>query len=479
MSKKGWLVAIAVVVLVVGGAFYLARAKAEVPKYRAVPVDTGTVTATVTATGTLSAVTTVAVGSQVSGIIAKLHADFNSRVKKGQLLAELDPTPFQEALDQQRANLLKAQSDRRLADVNLSRQKKLRDLQLIAASDYDTAQAQRDDAAAVVKQVSAALKQAETNLTYTAIKAPIDGVVVDRQYNVGQTVAASFQAPVLFSIAQDLTKMQVLTNIDEADVGGIKVGQAANFSVDAYPDQTFRGLVAQIRLSTQTVQNVVTYPVMLDVPNLDGKLMPGMTANVVIPVDTRRNALRVPNAALRFKPDDADVLHSPGDNAAAGGTGGGPGAGGPGGAGGQGGQAGGPGGQGGQAGSVPSGEGGGAGRSGGSAGGGPGGPGVQGGPGSQGGQGGPGGSAGPGRPGGASPGRRTSVANRMATVYIAVAGTNKLRPVRVSTSLTDGTFTAVRSKDLKAGDQVVVGLQTARAAGPGAPPGGNARGPRF
>ncbi|HYL06351.1 MAG TPA: efflux RND transporter periplasmic adaptor subunit, partial [Thermoanaerobaculia bacterium] len=316
MSKTGWVVAATVVVLGSGGAYYMARAKADVPKYHSVPADTGTVTASVTATGTLSAVTTVAVGSQVSGIISKLYVDFNSHVKKGQLLAELDPTPFLEALDQQRANLLKAQSDRRLADVNLARQKKLRDLQLIAESDYDTSVAQRDDAAAVVKQTEAALKQAETNVTYTKIKAPIDGVVVDRQYNVGQTVAASFQAPVIFSIAQDLTKMQVLTNIDEADVGGIKVGQTANFSVDAYPDQTFRGAVAQIRLSTQTVQNVVTYPVMLDVPNLDGKLMPGMTANVVVPVDTRRNTLRVPNAALRFKPDAADILKTPGDNAA-------------------------------------------------------------------------------------------------------------------------------------------------------------------
>jgi HlyD family secretion protein len=478
MSRKGWMVALAAVALVVGGAFYFARAKAEVPKYRAMPVDTGTVTATVTATGTLSAVTTVAVGSQVSGIISKLHADFNSRVKKGQLLAELDPTPFQEALDQQRANLLKAHSDLALADVNLSRQKKLRDLQLIAASDYDTVKAQRDDAAAVVKQVSAALKQAETNLSYTQIKAPIDGVVVDRQYNVGQTVAASFQAPTLFSIAQDLTKMQVLTNIDEADIGGIKVGQAASFSVDAYPDQTFHAAVAQIRLSTQTVQNVVTYPVMLDVPNLDGKLMPGMTANVVVPVDARRNVLRVPNAALRFKPDEADVVRSPGDNAAApgggaaGGASGGPGAGGDRSAAGAGGPAG-------QAGGAAAGEpGGGAGRSGSSAGG-PNGPGGQG---SQSGQGSLGGSAsgGQGRPGGTGPGRRTSAANRSAVVYVAVAGANnKLRPVRVVTSITDGTFTAVRSKDLKPGDQVIVGLQTAKAAGPGTPPGGGSRGPRF
>jgi HlyD family secretion protein len=472
MSKTGWVVGATVVVLGVGGAYFLARAKADVPKYRATPVDSGTVVATVTATGTLSAVTTVAVGSQVSGIISKLYVDFNSHVKKGQLLAELDPTPFQEALDQQRANVLKAKSDERLSAVNLGRQKRLRDLQLIAASDYDTAVAQHDDAVAVVKQTEAALKQAETNLGYTSIKAPIDGVVVDRQYNVGQTVAASFQAPLIFSIAQDLTKMQVLTNIDEADVGGIKLGQTATFTVDAYPDQTFRGSVAQIRLSTQTVQNVVTYPVMLDVPNLDGKLMPGMTANVVIPVDVRRNTLRVPNAALRFKPDDADVLHAPGDNTAKGmPAAGGTAAGGPAGTG----EAAAGGGTSGSGGAVAGGTAGaGAGGPGGSRGGGTGASGggaafAGGGAGGQGGRqgGGPGGS-----------GRRTSGANRSAVVYVAVSGSNKLRPVRVITSITDGAFTAVRSKDLKAGDPVVVGLRTARAAGPGSQAGG-ARGPRF
>jgi HlyD family secretion protein len=462
MSKKGWGVAAIVVVLGIGGGLYFARAKGDVPKYRAVPADRGTVTATVTATGTLSAVKTVAVGSQVSGIISKLYVDFNSRVKEGQLLAELDPTPFLEALDQQRANLLKAHSDLRLAEVNLSRQKKLRDLQLIAQSDYDTSQAQRDDAAAVVKQTEAALKQAETNLGYTKIKAPIDGVVVDRQYNVGQTVAASFQAPLIFSIAQDLTKMQVLTNIDEADVGGIKVAQAASFSVDAYPDQTFKGVVSQIRLSTQTVQNVVTYPVMLDVPNLDGKLMPGMTANVVIPVDTRRDTLRVPNAALRFKPDDADVLHVPGDNAspqeqAAG-------AGGPSGAGAS---AGGP-----AAGAGAGGPAGGAGAS--SPAGGPGGTGRGLGAGGPGGAGGAG-----GRSGGGGPGRKTSGANRSAVVYVEVPASKKLRPVRIVTSLTDGTYTAVRSKDLKAGDPVVVGLQTARAGSSAGTAGPGGRGVRF
>jgi HlyD family secretion protein len=229
-------------------------------------------------------------------------------VKKGQLLAELDPTPFQQTIDQRRADLEKAKVELRNAEISLTRSKSLTAQQLLAQSDLDGAQTTRDSAAAAVAQAQAALKQAETNLSYTRITSPIDGVVVSRQYDVGQTVAASFQAPVLFTIAQDLTKMQVLTNIDEADVGRVKVGQEATFSVDAFPDQPFRGAVSQIRLSPQTVQNVVTYPVMLDVANPDLKLKPGMTANVQVPVEVRKEVLRVPNAALRFRPDNADLV---------------------------------------------------------------------------------------------------------------------------------------------------------------------------
>jgi HlyD family secretion protein len=421
MSKTGWAAGAAVVVLGLGGAYYMAHAKTDAPRYRAMPVDKGTVTANVTATGTLSAVTTVAIGSQVSGIISKLYVDFNSKVKKGQLLAELDPTPFIEAMNQQRANVEKAKADLRLAEVNLGRQKRLRELQLIAASDYDTAAGTRDDAAAALKQNEAMLDQAQTNLTYTKITTPIDGVVVDREYNVGQTVAASFQAPLIFSIAQDLTKMQVLTNIDEADVGGIRVGQHANFTVDAYPDQTFHGSVAQIRLSTTTVQNVVTYPVMLDVPNLDGKLLPGMTADVVVPVDSRRDILRVPNAALRFKPDSADVLtvagqKSPADVVAAASLSEKPAAAGPEGAAGA----------------------------------------VQG-----------------GRTGGGGGRKPSGGGSHPAVVYVEVPGSTKLRPVLVVTQITDGTYTAVLSQSLKAGDQVVIGLQTSKVSS------GASRGPRF
>ncbi len=257
---------------------------------------------TVTATGTLSAVTTVAVGSQVSGVISHLYADFNSRVKKGQLLAEIDPTPFQAQVDQQKANLTKAQVDAANYKISLNRQARLLQDGLAAQADYDSAKAQYDGAVALVAQTRAALNQSETNLHYTHIISPIDGVVVDREYNVGQTVAASFQAPLIFSIAQDLTKMQVLADVDQSDIGRVRVGQQAEFTVDAYPDETFHGTIAQIRLNATVSQNVVTYPVMIEVSNPDEKLRPTMTANVTIDVANVHDVLRVPNSALRFKP---------------------------------------------------------------------------------------------------------------------------------------------------------------------------------
>ncbi|HMM36559.1 MAG TPA: efflux RND transporter periplasmic adaptor subunit, partial [Thermoanaerobaculia bacterium] len=303
--KKALVGAVIVAAVVVAAVLLLSKDKKSGPKFRKEKVTKGSVVATVTATGTLSAVTTVKVGSQVSGIIARLHADFNSEVRRGQLLAELDPTPFQATVEQRRADLERARVELRNAELVLARAKKLLEAQLQAQSEYDTAKANRDGAAASVAQSSASLKQAETNLAYTRILSPIDGVVVDRQYDIGQTVAASFQAPVLFTIAQDLTKMQVLTNIDEADIGRVKEGQEATFTVDAFAERTFTGRVSQIRLSPQTVQNVVTYPVLLDVSNPELRLRPGMTANVLVPVDRRDDVLRVPNAALRFKPHPA------------------------------------------------------------------------------------------------------------------------------------------------------------------------------
>ena len=283
--------------------FLLGGRKKSEPKYRTAKVDRGDVTQTVTATGALSAVTTVAVGSQVSGIISRLNADFNSQVKKGDLLAELDPTPFQEKVNASRAGLEKAQVEMRNTRIGLDRQQALRKEGLAPQADYDQARANYDSARASVQQAAASVKQAETDLKYTRILAPIDGVVVDRQYDVGQTVAASFQAPTLFTIAQDLTKMQVAADVSESDIGTIKVGQPVSFNVDAYPERQFRGKVSQIRLNATVNQNVVTYPVIVEVSNPDRQLRPTMTANVSIEVARVRNVLRIPNAALRWKPE--------------------------------------------------------------------------------------------------------------------------------------------------------------------------------
>ena len=271
-------------------------------QYKTEKVDRGNVTTTVTATGTLSAVTTVQVGSQVSGVIAQLYADFNSRVKKDQLLAELDPTPFQAQVEQRRADLTRAQVQTEDGRIKYERQKRLMEAGLTSQAEVDSAKAVFDSARAQAAQATAALSQATTNLRYTRITSPTDGIVVDKQYEVGQTVAASFQAPTLFQIAQDLTKMQVQADVDQSDIGRVSVGQPVRFSVDAYPDEEFRGRIAQIRFNAIVTQNVVTYPVIIEVPNPEGRLRPQMTADVTIDVATVRDVLRIPNAALRFKP---------------------------------------------------------------------------------------------------------------------------------------------------------------------------------
>jgi HlyD family secretion protein len=272
-------------------------------QFKTEKVARGDVTMTVTATGTLSAVTTVQVGSQVSGVISRLYADFNSHVKKGQLLAELDPTPFQQTVEQRQADVTKAQIEAANAKITYDRQRRLAAAGLAAQADLDAAKASYQGAQAQVAQSRAALSGAQTNLHYTKINSPIDGVVVDRAYDVGQTVAASFQAPTLFQIAQDLTKMQVQADVDQSDIGRIQVGQFSRFTVDSYPDETFRGRISQIRLNATVSQNVVTYPVIIEVPNPDEKLRPKMTANVTISVARVQNVLRVPNAALRFRPE--------------------------------------------------------------------------------------------------------------------------------------------------------------------------------
>jgi HlyD family secretion protein len=315
---KKIVIGVIIVILIGGGLFVFYRSKNSAVKYKTVPIQMGSVRATVTATGTVNAVKTVLVGTQVSGTLKELHVDFNSRVKKGQVIAEIDPASLQAQVDQARANMLAAKANVEKAKATLEDSKKTRDRNrqlfskdLIARSDLDTSEATYDSnnaqvnvVTAQVAQTEAAQRFAETNLRYTKIVSPVDGIVVSRNVDVGQTVAASFQTPTLFTIAQDLTKMQIDTNIDEADIGKIKTEQDVEFTVDAYPDSTFRGIVEQIRIAPITVQNVVTYDVVIKVDNSDLKLKPGMTANVSVVVADKEKTLKIPNAALRFKPPE-------------------------------------------------------------------------------------------------------------------------------------------------------------------------------
>jgi HlyD family secretion protein len=368
------LVSIIIVALIAGvgvwGYFY-AQSRGNAPKYRTGRVERGPLTAAVSASGNLAAVTTVQVGSQVSGQVKELFADFNSLVKRNQVIARIDPAIFEAKVNQARAEVDSAQAavlnqsaqvERARADVenaraalaearaqtaksqvavaeaarDLDRKMELFKRDLISRSERDTAQAGRESAAAQVdssrakeqalaagiqsataqlrvaeamlqsaranvKQKQAALQQAQVDLDHTTIRAPVDGVVVARAVDVGQTVAASLQAPVLFTIAQDLTKMQVETSVDEADIGRIKLEDRASFTVDAFPGQNFTGTVRQIRKAAQVVQNVVTYTVVIGVDNPGGRLLPGMTANVKMIVAEKPNVLKVPNAALRFR----------------------------------------------------------------------------------------------------------------------------------------------------------------------------------
>ncbi len=313
VKKTAIIFGILAVVIVIF--LFVFKGNGNQPGYRTEPVTTGDIQATVTATGTVNAVITVQVGTQVSGTIKKLFVDFNSRVKKGQIIAQIDPSTFESQVLQAQANLLSAQANLDKAETTLvdakrtfDRNKELFAKNLIARSDLDTAEtnyqgdkAQVSSSKAQVAQAKASLDYAKQNLAYAKILSPVDGVVISRNVDVGQTVAASFQTPTLFTIAQDLTKMQIDTNVAESDIGVVKVGQDVEFSVDAYPDTTFKGKVWQIRQAPITVQNVVTYDVVIQVNNRDFKLMPGMTANVSIIITTKHDVLRISNAALRFR----------------------------------------------------------------------------------------------------------------------------------------------------------------------------------
>lgn len=274
------------------------------PSYRTEPAALGDIQQTITATGSVNAVTTVLVGTQVSGTIKSLSVDFNSRVKKGQLIALIDPEMFEAQVAQARANQGKADATFLDAERSLKRNRELFSRNLVPRSDLDTAETNFDGAGAQLEQARAALRVAETNLRYTRIVSPVDGIVISRNVDVGQTVAASFQTPTLFTIAEDLTKMQINTNVAESDIGMVKAGQEVEFTVDAYPENTFKGTVWQKRQAPITVQNVVTYDVVIQVDNKDLKLMPGMTANVSIIIVTKHDVLRITNAALRFRMGD-------------------------------------------------------------------------------------------------------------------------------------------------------------------------------
>jgi HlyD family secretion protein len=286
--------------------------------YRTEQVTRGGIRETVTATGTVNPVTTVQVGTQVSGTIKEIFVDFNSLVRKGQLIAQIDPAFFETQLAQARANADRARAGLRDAERILNQNKALYPKNLIAKNDYDASVTAQESAAAQLAQAEAALRAAETNLSYTKIYSPVDGVVISRSVDVGQTVAASFQTPTLFTIAEDLTKMQINTNVAESDIGRVQVGQAVEFTVDAYPDTNFQGRVWQVRRAPITVQNVVTYDVVVQVPNRDLKLMPGMTANVTVVITTKEDVLRIPNAALRFRPPADPAASKAGTDAGAG-----------------------------------------------------------------------------------------------------------------------------------------------------------------
>jgi HlyD family secretion protein len=303
------MIATLVALLVAGGGawwWWTARG-AEAPQYQTALVTRGALTQVVTATGQLNPVVSVQVGSQISGIIQKLFADFNSQVKAGQVIAQLDSSTYVATLRQTEGELANARAGLELARVKATRASELRAKDLIPEAEHDQAQADLHQAEAAVMIREAAVRKATVDVQRCTITAPIDGVVISRSVDVGQTVAASLSAPTLFVIANDLTKMQINASVAEADIGGVEVGQGVDFTVDAFPSQRFHGRVVQVRNSPVTVQNVVTYDTIIEVANPELKLKPGMTANVSIVVAGREDVLTVPNAALRFRPVEADT----------------------------------------------------------------------------------------------------------------------------------------------------------------------------
>ena len=306
-GKSGWskwIVILVVLGAAAGGVMYFKEDHTEPPQYQTAPVSRGDLIQVVTASGQLNPVLNVQVGSQISGNIAKLFADYNSLVKSNQVVAQLDSSIFQANVRQAEADLANAKAGLELQRVETTRAEALSRNKLISQSEYDKAVATLHQAEAQVKIKEAALERAKVDLGHCTIYAPVDGIVISRNVDVGQTVAASMNAPVLFMIANDLSNMQIDANVSEADVGTVEEGQPASFTVDAYPSRTFNGRVRQIRNSPITVQNVVSYDTVIGVTNADFKLKPGMTATVSITTAQRTNVLKIPNAALRFKPPE-------------------------------------------------------------------------------------------------------------------------------------------------------------------------------
>jgi len=317
MNRKVGIGGALLVAIVVAVALWAPWKKRQGPSaFESLPVDRGPIVSRISASGTVSARTTVLVGSQVSGRIQDIYVDFNGAVTKGQLLARIDPRVFDAQVEQARANvaaaraqIAKAKAQAAEAQRDLDRKIRMDERKLIATTDLDSARARAEVAKAEVQaaqsalvQASANLRQAELNVAYTAIASPIDGVVISRDVDVGQTVAASLQTPTLFTLAEDLRKMQVHTNVAESDVALVAAGNPASFSVDAYPGRVFEGTIREVRNAAQTTQNVVTYDAVIDVDNPDLALKPGMTASVSFVLDARDDVLRLPNAALRFRP---------------------------------------------------------------------------------------------------------------------------------------------------------------------------------
>jgi HlyD family secretion protein len=439
-----WVVILVVLGGIAGGAiWYFVTDHGSGSQYQTAVVTRGDLIQSVTASGQLNPVVNVQVGSQISGRINKILVDYNSEVKSNQVIAQIDPASYQAAVLRCQAEVANSKANLVLAEVQAHRSDALFTNNLISASDHDTALAQAQQASAQLLSAQAALTNAEVDLSRCTIYAPVDGVVISRSVDVGQTVAASFNTPTLFLIANDLTKMQIDALVSEADIGGVKVGQNVNFTVDAFPYRTFHGSVSQIRYGALTNQNVVNYDCVVSVNNSDLKLLPGMTASISIVIAEKDNALKVPNAALRFRPPEAmetNVIAKIAEGQKSGGERAGQGAA-----------------------EARQGEG-----KKGFGGGGEGGGGRQGGKGFAGGGergpgGGPGGGRGPGGPpgsGGAPRPRPERAGPR--TVYLLETAEGKrpeLKPVKIQTGITDGVSTEV-ADGLKEGDQVVIGLLT-------------------